>query len=263
MWSPGQWAHKRSRPTPPTAPPTGSLHGPKPARAHTAAPTPPRDAGALSISSPPSHVRQRAALHSPTDAPPSSTAPPSPALDDTRPNQAGYPQRVAQKPRCGFPTLYFVALSDHATRCGADMALGGVRILEGRLLCRPLRHLTPEDIVIVDRGPTSCPLIDPLHRLGAQVIGRKHQPRGDLAAFSGDIDERWQTLRTKATAKGRPPHRSRSIGVRVVYAALADGKALAIRPRPRRPLPGTLAHRDRLRGPQDHTTPRPRAGRDP
>jgi IS4 transposase len=150
------------------------------------------------------------------------------ALDDTKANQAAYPQHVSQKPGCGFPTLYFVALMDHATGCVIDMAFGDVHDAEGKLLLRLLRHLAPGDIVIVDRGLASCPLIDYLHRLGINMIGRQHQSRKNLAPFSGDIDEHWETFRTRATASWWPLPRARSLRVRVVHAALGDGKALVI-----------------------------------
>jgi hypothetical protein len=98
-------------------------------------------------------------------------------LSDTPTNRAAYPQSSQQRPHCGFPLLYFVALMDLASGALLDLATGNQTDSERGLFRRLWNGLAAGDIVLGDRGFDGFADTALLQQRGIDTIFRLHQSR--------------------------------------------------------------------------------------
>jgi hypothetical protein len=99
------------------------------------------------------------------------------SLSDTAANRVAYPQSSQQKPYCGFPLLYFVALMDLRSGALLDLATGRQTDSERGLFRRLWSSLAVGDIVLGDRGFDGFADTALLQQRGIDTIFRLHQSR--------------------------------------------------------------------------------------
>ena len=101
-------------------------------------------------------------------------------LDDTKDNQAEYPQPTTQRPGLGFPMMRVVVFLAFATAVITGAAFGphsGKETGETALFRQLLDQLRADDIVVADRYYCSYFMIALLRQRGADVAFRLHQRR--------------------------------------------------------------------------------------
>jgi hypothetical protein len=101
-------------------------------------------------------------------------------LDDTKANQAAYPQPTSQKPKLGFPMIRVVVLLAFASAVIAGAAFGpytGKETGETALFRELLSQVRVDDIVVADRYYCSYFMIALLRQCGADAAFRMHHKR--------------------------------------------------------------------------------------
>ena len=101
-------------------------------------------------------------------------------LEDTKANQAEYPQPTSQRPGLGFPMMRVVVFLAFATAVITGAAFGpyaGKETGETALFRQLLDQLRADDIVVADRYYCSYFMIALLRQRGADATFRLHQKR--------------------------------------------------------------------------------------
>lgn len=93
-------------------------------------------------------------------------------LPDTPENEKEFARPKASRGKAAFPQMLAVALVDTETRQVRDFSMGRCTDSERALARKFLKHLGPEDLVMMDRGCSSVGQFAAFTSTGAHVLGR-------------------------------------------------------------------------------------------
>lgn len=164
------------------------------------------------------------------------------SMPDTVANQAKYPQSGEQQPDLGFPLAMLVALISLSTGAVLRWATGPCRgkgtgepALFRTLMC----HLTPGDIILVDRYHCSYFTVAMLAEHGVDILTRQHQRRltnarggrrlgrGDhLVTWWRPQRPKWMDPETYARMPERLTVRQTEVAGRMLVTTLVDAGAV-------------------------------------
>jgi hypothetical protein len=99
------------------------------------------------------------------------------SMPDTPANQKAFPQPSSQKKGCGFPVVKLVGCFCLSSGALLHWAEGTLHAHESKLFRKLFAFLSPDDIVLTDRGFCSYVHIAILLRSGIDTVMRLHQAR--------------------------------------------------------------------------------------
>ena len=99
------------------------------------------------------------------------------ALDDTKENQAEYPQPFGQKPGCGFPVMGIMGVLNHAHGGWEDFAEGEHSAHDAPIYRKLLHCFERGDLLCGDRAFCTYELMSWLQDRGVHTLMRLHQGR--------------------------------------------------------------------------------------
>lgn len=164
------------------------------------------------------------------------------SMPDTPANQAAYPQSRVQQPGLGFPIAMLVALISLSTGAVLRWASGPCRgkgTGEQALFRTLMPHLSPGDIILVDRYHCTYFTVAMLKACGVDIVTRQHQRRltdfeqGERLGHKDHLVNWYRPQRPswmdEATYARMPEHltlRETEVAGRILVSTLTDARAV-------------------------------------